>query len=171
LEEFAAGEAVLDIEPLTPLGEARVFFAFVADGAKWDSIAERLSDLGIHYRTGTTIKEGWERWALYLEEDQLSTVIDHLEAAGNDVKLARNVALTDLKGRPQLEFTRFLDELTPRQREVLATAIGLGYYDHGGDVSIECVAEELDLGTTTVWEHLSRAEAKVMGGLAHHLEG
>jgi len=97
-------------------------------------------------------------------------VMRSLERGGNEVTLARNVALSEIERPPQLEFTRFLEDLTDRQREVLAAAIELGYYDHSDDAGVEDVAEALDLGSTTVWEHLSRAESKVMRGLASQLD-
>lgn len=171
LETFREAESVVEAEPLSPLEGFHVYVALVVDAERWDSIAERLSDLGIHYRMGTTITAGVERWTLYLEpEDDLSAVIGSLESGGNDVELARNVALSEIDRPPQLELTRFLEDLTPRQREVLAIAIAMGYYEHGGGVGIEAVADELELGTTTVWEHLSRAEAKVMAGVLDRLD-
>ncbi|GAB6879872.1 helix-turn-helix domain-containing protein [Halorubrum gandharaense] len=170
LVAFRETESVLEAEPLSPLSGDHVYVALVVDAYEWDSISERLSDMGIHYRMGTTITAGVERWTLYLDpDDDLSGVMRSLERGGNDVELARNVHLSEIDRPPQLEVSRFLDDLTRRQREVLATAIGVGYYDHGGGVGVEAVAEELDLGTTTVWEHLSRAEAKVMSGIADRL--
>ncbi|MFB6235525.1 MAG: helix-turn-helix domain-containing protein [Halopenitus sp.] len=170
LAEFREADSVIEAEPLSPLGKSRVYVALIVDSRKWDSISERLSEWGIHYRMGTTINDGWERWTLYLEPDEdLAGIIESLEDAGNDVDLIRNVALSEVDRPPKLEATRFLDDLSPRQREVLSTAIAMGYYDHGGDVGVEAVADDLDLASTTVWEHLSRAEAKVMTGLADHL--
>jgi predicted DNA binding protein len=88
-----------------------------------------------------------------------------LERGGNEVELARNVELASIERSPQLPASGLLDGLTDRQREVLATAIAAGYYDHGGGVGVEEVAAELGLGSTTVWEHLSRAESAVMNAL------
>lgn len=171
LDGFRDHEAVIEAEPLSPLDGSAVYVAAVVDASLKDSVAERLSDLGVHYRTGTTIRGGVERWTLYLEsDDDLSAVMRSLERGGNDVALARNVELAEIDRPPQLELTGFLEDLTRRQREVLATAIEMGYYEHGGDVGVEAVADDLDLGTTTVWEHLSRAEAKVMAGLVDRLD-
>ncbi|WP_418279903.1 helix-turn-helix domain-containing protein [Halorubrum sp. DTA98] len=172
LAEFREADSVIEAEPLSPLEGERVYVALVIDVEKWDSISERLSDMGIHYRTGTTIKAGIERWTLYLaDDDDLSAVMRELERGGNEVELVRNVALSDVDRPPQLEMTRFLEDLTRRQREVLATAIEMGYYEHQSGVGIEDVAEAVGLGSTTVWEHLSRAEAKVMGGLIDQFDG
>ena len=62
-----------------------MFVAVTYDTYQWDSIAQRLADHGVHYRVGTTIRAGWEHWTLYLgEDDDLSAVVNSLEAAGND---------------------------------------------------------------------------------------
>ncbi|WP_159898819.1 helix-turn-helix domain-containing protein [Salinirussus salinus] len=53
--------------------------------------------------------------------------------------------------------------LTERQREVVATAVGLGYYDVPREATLEEVADELDIAGSTVSTHLRKAEAAVMG--------
>ncbi|MFC6752505.1 helix-turn-helix domain-containing protein [Halorubrum tibetense] len=170
LGAFREADSVIEAEPLSPIERDHVYVALVVDAALWDSISERLSDLGIHHRMGTTINSGIERWTLYLNDDEdLSGVMRSLERGGNEVTLVRNVALSDITRPPQLELTGFLEDLTSRQRETLATAIELGYYEHGGGVGIEEISDALALGSTTAWEHLSRAEAKVMAGIADQI--
>ena len=58
--------------------------------------------------------------------------------------------------------------LTDRQREVVETAHGMGYYEVPRAASTEAVAAELDLDPSTVAEHLQRAERNLM---ARYLEG
>lgn len=50
------------------------------------------------------------------------------------------------------------DRLTPRQREVLETAYGLGYYEVPREATAADVAERMGLDRSTVTEHLQRAE-------------
>lgn len=170
LDEFGATEPVLAVEPLSPLTNDRVFAGVTFDSYKWDSIAQRLTDLGVHYRMGTTIKNGWEHWTLYLDDtDSLSEIVDSIEAAGNTAELLRDVSLEEVEGREHLALSRMLDDLTDRQREVLAIAIGLGYYEPGADVSIKNIGEEVGIAPTTAWEHLVRAEGKVMGEVGEHI--
>lgn len=59
-----------------------------------------------------------------------------------------------------------LDSLTERQEEVVRTAFDLGYYDVPRTASTDVVAAELGLDSSTVSEHLQRAERNV---LAEHL--
>ena len=63
---------------------------------------------------------------------------------------------------------RPLAELTDRQREVVETAYEAGYYEVPREATAAEVAAGLDLDSSTVVEHLQRAERSLM---AHHLEG
>ena len=173
LAEFQRADPVHEAEPLSPLDASRVFAAVVYDSYRWDSISQRLTDMGIHHRMGTTITAGWERWTLYLDGDEsLADVIDSIEGAGNDTELVRDVSLPQVERGEQPEFARVLyEELTPRQREVLATAIDLGYYRLKRDAGIEEIGEAVGVASTTAWEHLARAEGKVMAEIGSHLAG
>lgn len=171
LADFEAADAIVALEPLTPVESDRVFVAMTYDAYRWDSIAERLSNLGVHYRNGTTINAGWERWTLYLEDDDdLSAIVEHIEEAGNDADLVRDVDLSDVRANEQFDLTRLARELTPRQGEVLTTAIRMGYYKPDRDTSIEEIGERLGISRTTTWEHLKRAEKKVMSEIYDFLD-
>jgi len=56
-----------------------------------------------------------------------------------------------------------LDDLTARQREVIETAWEMGYYEVPKEVSAGKIAEELGLDSSTVTEHLQRAERNLLG--------
>jgi hypothetical protein len=171
VREWRACDGVVSVEPLSPVTGTHAYVAVVVDGDGWEGIRDRLSEMGVHYRTGTTIAGGVERWTVYIEaDDDLSALIRELERGGNDVELARNVELGSIERPPGLPASGILDGLTARQREVLATAIAVGYYDHERGVGVEDVAEEIGLGSTTVWEHLSRAESTVMNALFDRFE-
>lgn len=170
LEKFRAADPVKDVELFSPLDDDRAFVGVTYDSDQWDSIAQRLSDHGVHYRVGTTIREGWESWTLYLgEDDDLASIVASLEDAGNDTELVRDVSLDELDGEEHLALSRMVEDLTDRQREVLAIATDAGYYDDGSDVRVEDIAQELGLAQTTTWEHLSRAEEKVMSEIGDYL--
>lgn len=171
LAEFEEADAVIDATPLASLDAARIPVAITYDSYQWDSISQRLTDMGIHYRPGTTINAGWEQWTLYVEEDDdINEIIESLERAGNDAEIARSVALGELERGHRLEVFELLDdELTPRQLQVLKTAIELGYYRPDTDVTIADVSDEVGIAHTTTWEHLAHAEHKVMDIIGDYL--
>jgi predicted DNA binding protein len=57
--------------------------------------------------------------------------------------------------------------LTDRQREILDTAAELGYYEVPRRATHQDIAEQLDLSTTTVGEHLRKIEARMLSEIAH----
>ncbi len=58
-----------------------------------------------------------------------------------------------------------LEDLTARQREVVETAWEMGYYEVPKAVAADEVAAELGLDSSTVNEHLQRAERNLLGEL------
>ncbi|PSQ40225.1 hypothetical protein BRD07_07760 [Halobacteriales archaeon QS_9_68_42] len=57
--------------------------------------------------------------------------------------------------------------LTDRQQELLDTATDLGYYEVPRQATHQDIADELDLSTTTVGEHLRKIEARMLSEIAH----
>lgn len=55
----------------------------------------------------------------------------------------------------------FASLLTDRQREALAVAVDLGYYDVPRTASLEAVAAELDCAPSTASDHLQKAQARL----------
>ena len=56
-----------------------------------------------------------------------------------------------------------LDRLSSRQREVFRLARARGYYDHPRRADVKRLSEELGVSTSTVHEHLRKAEARLLG--------
>lgn len=171
LAEFREAEKVRDAQLLSPPTDDHAFVAIALDGYQWDSIVQRLTDLGVYFRVGTTITAGWEHWTLFLGETaDLSAIVADIERAGNDVDLLRDVSLSGVRGREQLSISRIAEALTERQREVLLAAVELGYYGPDAPASLEDIAGVVGIATTTAWEHLARAERKVMGEIGASLD-
>jgi len=61
-----------------------------------------------------------------------------------------------------LELKTLSEMLTPRQIEVLNVAIGKGYYSKPRKITLNELAEYLDMAPSTLSEHLNKIEAKVM---------
>ena len=57
--------------------------------------------------------------------------------------------------------------LTDRQQALLDTATDLGYYEVPRQATHQDIADELELSTTTVGEHLRKIEARMLSEIAH----
>ncbi len=95
-------------------------------------------------------------------QDMISDMVVGLEDAGV------NVNLKQLRGyRVEAEP---LDALTERQREIVETAFEAGYYDVPRRASTEDIAAEFGLDTSTISEHLQRAERNLIGAVLGHAD-
>lgn len=96
------------------------------------------------------------------DRDELETVVAGLREAGLDVTLESVTSETtrdDASGLTGASMVA-LSELTPRQREVAATAVAMGYFDADGASAGE-LADELGIAKSTLSEHLSEATGAV----------
>jgi predicted DNA binding protein len=121
-----------------------------------DEIAEEVADL-----MGTcepVIGEDGVTMSLVGPQEAIAGTLDEYESEGVSPDLRK---LGEYRGRADP-----LDELTDRQREVVRTAFRMGYYEVPRKVSNEEIAAELDLDSSTVAEHLQRAERNL---LSYHL--
>lgn len=111
-----------------------------------------------------TVRYGVEHWSVigtshelvsqaHQELQQLGPVtVDSLTDTGEDYYSHPNMA----------EIKRALQEMSIRQKEVLAIAIEQGYYDHPRGCNIEEIAEYDSANLSTVGEHLRRSEGKLL---------
>jgi predicted DNA binding protein len=77
----------------------------------------------------------------------------------------RRLSRTDGGGAPTDLVSVDRSVLTDRQQEVLETAYEMGYFEHPRDSNATEVAEELDVCPSTLIEHLSAAQSKLLGGV------
>lgn len=123
------------------------------------SILSRIHNKGCFQHNTVSVKRGKEQWKVYTEDTEaVHDLVKELEALGNDVTLYQSSNLESLEDTESFDFATFLTELTPRQQAAFETALSLGYYESGVNVTTEDVAEELDVHQSTVWEHLEKAE-------------
>lgn len=90
-------------------------------------------------------------------QNDIAREINEYDTAGMSVLLER---ISDYNGPRHT-----LDALTDRQREILQMAYDMGYFDVPRNVSTADVADELQLDSSTVAEHLQRAERNLVGNL------
>jgi predicted DNA binding protein len=70
----------------------------------------------------------------------------------------RVVSLTDSK----YSWESPLSRLTERQRKILIAAYSQGYYDLPRKINSEQLARQLDMGSSTLVEHLRKAERRLL---------
>ena len=125
------------------------------------SVSQILADHGAYRGHGATASNGSEKWWVFFEcHEILSEIIEDLEAEGSEVRIRRKEQVTlQSEQSPQSPLT----ELSQRQLETLLVAQELGYFGPNGGGTLEDIGAELDLSTSSVWEHLSKATEQVIG--------
>lgn len=108
------------------------------------------------------VQDGGERWQIRGESDtDLRGLIETIKSHGNTVELLSRTAVRESE-TGTVPITPPTDLLTIKQSETLHTAFTLGYYSPNDGVTIEHIAEELGVHQTTAWEHLKKAENKLI---------
>ncbi|NHX36736.1 MULTISPECIES: helix-turn-helix domain-containing protein [Halolamina] len=159
---YEAHEIVTDVAVYPHVGSDHVaHLSTTIDYAPLTSVSQILADHGAYRGHGATASNGSEKWWVFFESHEtLSEIIEDLEAEGSDVRIRRKERVTlQSEQSPQSPLT----ELSPRQRETLLVAQELGYFGPNEGATLEDIAAELDLSTSSVWEHLSKATEQVIG--------
>lgn len=152
-ERLSSLEAVDNWDYVAETEEGHVYvIAFTAPEIP-ASVADRVGEL-----VGTCDPELDERGAtmsLIGPQEAIADALEAYEDAGVSPDL-RRLGTYDGRRDP-------LEELTDRQEEVIRTAYDAGYYEVPREASTEEVAAELEVDSSTVAEHLQRAERNLLG--------
>lgn len=96
--------------------------------------------------------------------DRLRTVVGELRERHEGVSvryLARGADDADPESLVPVDLGR----LTDRQREAVETAFEMGYFEYPRGANASDVAEAMDIGPSTLIEHLTAAQSKLLGDL------
>lgn len=152
-ERLTALEYVEQWEHVSPTDDGHLYvIAFTAPELP-ESLAEEADNL-----IGTCDPKLGDRdttLSLVGAQETISSTIHEYEDAGVAPILER-LSSYDGPSHP-------LDELTDRQQKVIQTAYDMGFYEVPREASTEEVATELELDSSTVAEHLQRAERNLFG--------
>ena len=108
------------------------------------------------------IRDGREYWELVTNHDR-DTVREKLREVSNEKNAEINVrGITDSAWKSGASALP-TDRLTQRQLEVFRLARDWGYYDYPKETTTGELAAELDISTSTLHEHLHKAEATLLG--------
>lgn len=111
-------------------------------------LAARQSNIPV--RMPFEIQDGVGKWELTASRERLSELSSVFDNMGI------NYEIEYVRGIESEEF------LTDKQRSVMETALGMGYYDTPREASLSDVAEELGIAKSTCSETIHRAEEKLV---------
>lgn len=154
-----------DVEKFEKIAEANnmTYFSGHIDYHDNPSIASIVESLGCFQHSTVTVQKGIENWVLYSKEQKIvRDLISQIEGFGNEVNLYQSVDVGEVSGSKLSGFAGLSNHLTPAQKNAFKKALQIGYYDADEDISIKEVANILDRHPTTVWEHLEKAESKIL---------
>ncbi|GGL42259.1 helix-turn-helix domain-containing protein [Halarchaeum grantii] len=119
-----------------------------------------LRESGVPLEFPFEIRDGAATWTLRAPSERLGALRDQFSAFGIDFTLERIRDEQYERDAP----------LTERQRDVLATAVAVGYYETPRDATLTDVADELGIAKSTCSETLHRAEATVIAEFAERAD-
>jgi predicted DNA binding protein len=125
--------------------------------AVFAAIDRAQSRRGLVVRTPVVYRDGAVNVRVAGEAGPLQAALDEAGGAA-DVRVDE---VGTVQGGPD----RPTAALSERQREAVAVAEALGYYDYPREATIADVAAELDCAAETAGEHLQRAEAKLVAAV------
>lgn len=124
-----------------------------------------------HRYPTVNVRNGIEHWVLYTEsKSTVNDLMASLEEHGNETELIRSVDIAGSSSEMG-EFPTLFTQLTDRQRVTFEAALREGYYEDGSGVTVADIAETLDVHPTTSWEHLSKAENRILRSTGERLLG
>lgn len=96
------------------------------------------------------------------DRERLSELVASLKAVSSGLRL-RQLKRIDASGADTDENTVTLDlyEITEKQREAVAKAVGDGYYSSPRETSLEELAEDFSISTSALSQRLNAAESKL----------
>lgn len=173
IDEFRGREEVESLESVSRTADGSEHYVstevrFVSDNPSINSLVTRQR---CHNYPTVNVRRGIEHWILYTEsKGVVADLMEDLEEHGNETNLIRSVDIARSNSGMDGFSTLFM-QLTDRQRVTFETALREGYYEEGIEVTVEDIAETLDVHSTTAWEHLSKAENQILRSIGNRLIG
>jgi hypothetical protein len=156
--------ALTDADPVLEVGDERVYQFQRETEPEATCACEVVESLG-HPLADVRVERGDLVLTLHLPGvERLQEVVSDLTAVADGVEVRYLVhATADGDGEGATDRT-VVDRgrLTERQREVLATAYEMGYFEYPREANATEVAEALDVGLSTFAEHLAAAQGKLL---------
>ena len=162
VEQFKSESELEEFDHVFDYGSQQVY-EFERDAAN-DCICERIEAV-IGPITESYARDGNLYVTLHVSDvDGLREIMQNLRDQFGAVGIEYLVQGRDEKDEGELVPVD-VRQLTERQREVLETAHGMGYFDYPREANASDVAAELGIESSTFTEHLNAAQSKLLGEL------
>ncbi|MCW4047397.1 MAG: helix-turn-helix domain-containing protein [Candidatus Bathyarchaeota archaeon] len=135
-----------------------VYTVFIRGGPSLSSILNSIDVKNGYLFPPVGIRDGKIKISFLGSESQVREFLEKVDASGIRYKV---VMLTDAEFSPISP----LNQLTEKQREILTTAYKLGYYDIPRKINSEQLAKKLNIGDSTLVEHLRKAERRLLASI------
>lgn len=158
---FSVTEMTHDREHEVPVAPGKPRRELLVEHDPTKQVSDAFMSRGFVYGAPVDIRNGVEHWTLLTHNDRqtIQTALDEvqdLEAATVEL-----VGISEVDSRAGAG-TLPLSRLSSGQREVFQLARRRGYYSHPKEATAADLAAELDVTTSTVHEHLHKAEGKLL---------
>ncbi|WP_158413730.1 helix-turn-helix domain-containing protein [Haladaptatus cibarius] len=149
----------LDTDVRTDTSQIIVSVEYSSDNPSIRQLIEQFSCYPVEL---VVVQDGVERWQVRGESNvDLRKLIEAIEGYENSVELLSRTGVRESE-TGIVPIAPPTDLLTTKQRETLHKAFTLGYYSSDSETTIEKIGKELDVHPTTAWEHLKKAENKLI---------
>lgn len=161
-DDFRAHDQVQTFDRVSNSNDLTYFSAHI-EYHEGPSIASIVQSIGCFQHSTVTVQGGIENWVVYTDDRTLvHDLVSKVESYENEVTLYRSVDVGEISGQKMSGLASLSNQLTPAQQKAFERALQEDYYILGEDVTVKDVAETLDRHYTTVWEHLDKAEKKIL---------
>ncbi|MEM3433663.1 MAG: helix-turn-helix domain-containing protein [Candidatus Methanomethyliaceae archaeon] len=152
------------LEMISKTKDTTVMSAVVNYSRKLKSVKSIIESLGCHHADMVVFKEGYEEWVVYNKEEAvIKAVIDRLNNEGYEVKLLKTYPVESWEDSiMQISLKEAINSLSAKQKYIFKIAYSMGYYDAKRKVSLDHIADQLNISKPAVWRHLHRLEEKIM---------
>ncbi|MBT0158470.1 hypothetical protein G4O51_00620 [Candidatus Bathyarchaeota archaeon A05DMB-2] len=134
------------------------YIVFIRGGPSLSSVLNSIGVKNGYLFPPVGIRDGKIKISFLGSESQVREFLEKVDASGIRYRI---VMLTDAEFSPISP----LNQLTEKQREILTTAYKLGYYDIPRKINSEQLAKKLNIGDSTLVEHLRKAERRLLASI------
>ncbi len=161
---FKAHPLTRKLELISSTKDTSVISAVIDYSQIHKSIMSVIEDLGCHHADVVKFKDGFEEWVVYSQKESvIAETIKKLEAEGCKVKMVKTYPIKSWEDSVlRIGLKEAVDSLSAKQKYIFKVAYSMGYYDEKRKVSLDHVADQLNISKPAVWRHLHNVEEKIM---------